>query len=177
MKPKRIHCTKEKTEITWKVKAETGGWIEKSESSPDPISEDFQEALDNLKTDLLYLCEESGTDEELVHVTGCSLSYKGQNETLNVVITGYKTYKTSNGAMPMNSPLKAAFKDPGEPTASENILPDGCLDKVKKLIGLAFEYIDQDPTQVEMDFEPPPETESDNVDLLNNDDVTAPAEV
>lgn len=171
MKPKKIHCTKEKTEITWKVKAETGGWIEKSESSPDPISEDFQKALDDLKPDLLYLCEEVGTDEDLVHVTGCSLSYKGQNESLNVVLTGYKTYKSSSGVMSMNTPLKAAYNNVGEPTASENLLPDKCLDKVKKLIQLAFEYIDQDPTQVEMVFDKPPEPETDQVELLENDDA------
>jgi len=165
MRIKKILSTDTATQIVWEEKIETG-WIEKSEKSPDPVEPKFLQALESLKPDYLNLLEEQTTDPEMWTITGIECSYKSEFQTMNVIITGYKEFKSSNGHKNLKAPNKAAYNNAGVSSAEENLLPDGCFERVEKLIKAAMEYIERDYSEVQTKFDPPErDVDPDQTDL------------
>jgi len=145
----KIKSLADRIEIEWKVKAKKQGWINKSMSTPDEAQKGFYEALSELKDPLVTLCEVEELNQDLIKATGVSLSYKGGNSTLNAVITGTKTYENSGGCLNLNSPVKSAEDVTGEPTAAENLLTDGCVESIKKLMEETIAFMDSEPSSME----------------------------
>jgi len=154
----KIKSLSDKIEIEWKVKSKKGGWITRTLATPSEAHPDFYSVLEQLKEPLIDLCELNDLSEaatDLIVATGVSLSYKGGNNTLNAVITGNKTYQNSGGCLNLNSPVKAAADETGEPTAAENLLSDDCVKSIKALIDETIVFMDSEPSSMEVE----PETE------------------
>jgi len=144
MRFKTIKILKEGTTVIWESPKEGGGYTEGSVKNGDDPRQAFKNAINDLKDFLIDLSEASGLDKKLIKTTGVQLSYKGEHETMNVIITGYRTYKNSGGSNPLISPGKATGNPTGKSTAEENLLPEKCIKIVEKLITEAKEYI-KDP--------------------------------
>jgi len=164
MRIKKILSTQQKTQVIWEEKTD-GGWNETGKKSPDPIDTKFIKALEALKPDYLEVLEEANADPEMWVITGIECSYRTEFLTLNIRITGYKTFKSSNGIDKHKTQYKAAYNNTGVSTAEENLLPIGGYDRVKKLIKAAMEYVEQDFSQVEMEFKPPEKADENQQDL------------
>ena len=99
------------------------------------------------------MCEVETLDKKLIRVSGVSLSYKGEFDTMNAILTGQKSHKNSNGQLNLNTPLKPAENVTGEDTAAENLLPETCVKLIKNLISEALIYINGDRSQTELKLE------------------------
>lgn len=166
MRIKKIKTVDNKVEIEFQVKSKKGQWKNLTLTNPDEPPEEFTDALEKLKPELIKLCEVEKLDTDLIRVTGAALSYKGGNNTLNAVITGIKTYENSGGCLPLNSPIKAAAEATGEPTAAENLLSEECVKNITTLIEYATDYLDEEldfSTEPEPKPAPEPEEESDEL--------------
>jgi len=150
MRITKIKYLKEQTIIEWQTQAGEGKWASQSIQSPDEPNPDFKKVLNKLKSDLISILEVESLDKTLIKVTGVSLAYKGEDDTMHAVITGRKSLKNSEGGINLNTPQKAIENTTGEPTASENILSEKCVKIIKDLISEAKLYIEGERIQTDL---------------------------
>jgi len=153
MRMKKIKSLREQVILEWQTPAKEGKFNNHSLESSDEPRPEFKKALAALKPHLIAMCEIEALDKKLIRVSGVSLSYKGEHDTMNAILTGMKSHKNSNGQLNLNTPLKPSENMTGEDTAAENLLPETCVKLIKNLIGEAVIYINGDRSQTELKLE------------------------
>jgi len=146
---KKVKYLGELVHLEWKHEVKGGSGSSFTLDSGDDPKPEFKKALSALKPHLIELCEVEPLDKKLIKVSGISLSYKGDNDIMSVVITGQKSHKNSGGCLNLNSPVKAA-EIAGEATAEENLLSEKCVKAVQMLIIEAEKYIKGERLQAEL---------------------------
>jgi len=153
MKITKIKNLNDDTIIEWQVPIKGGRTDKFSLSSGEDPRPEFKKALSALKKDMIELCEVESLDSKLIKVSGVSLSYKGEHDVMNVVITGQKSHKNSGGCLNLNSPVKPAEVANVEETAPESLLSEKCVAKVNALILEAKNYINGARSQGDLDLD------------------------
>lgn len=150
MRLTKIKYLNELVIIAWEVPVKGGRTIKNTIESPDDPTPELVEAVAALKPHLIEMCEVEKLPNNLIYTTGVSLSYKGDNDTMNAVLTGVKTHANSGGCLILNSPNKPSENTTGEDTASANLLSEPCVERIEQLIVHAKEYINGKRGQVDM---------------------------
>jgi len=150
MRLTKIKIIKDMVSINWETPVKGGRMIKNTIESPDDPKPDFAKAIKALKPHLIQMCEVESLPSKLITVTGASLSYKGDNDIMNVVITGNKTHVNSGGCLNLNSPNKPAVSTTGDPTDAANLLDEKCVEKIETLIDEAKAYIKGERLQMEL---------------------------
>jgi len=150
MRITKVKILSEVVQIAWQTPYKDGGFNQASLESKNDPAEAFAKAVNDLKPFLISICEIEALDKKLIKATGITIKYKGENDIRNVIITGIKTYKNSNGCMTFNTSPKADRSE-GEPTAEENLLPEKCVAVIDRVIDEAKKFIKGERLQIDMD--------------------------
>ena len=109
-----------------------------SKTSKSPPTDEFKKALQDLKTDLLEICELE--DDHPVEIIGVSFSYP--KDVMGVTITGLRTLDTSVAPLILNTPFKTAEPlNEGGDTNEAGFLSDVTVKRLKKVIEEAINYL------------------------------------
>jgi hypothetical protein len=133
--------TKEgKIQMEYEVKNSKGGKDEFSFSCSDEPKPSFIRALSDLAQDSLSMCELPEDYLSRLRISGVSLSYGGEKETMGATIIAQMILLKSNIALNLNTPHKIE-EFYGE-TGDEAQLPsEPCVGRIKTLITEAGDYV------------------------------------
>jgi len=138
---KKIKATKEgKIQMEYEVKSEKGGWDEFSFSCAEEPKPSFTAALADLARDALEMCELPDAYLDRLRVSGVSLSYGGENETMGAVIIASMLLHRSNTNLNLNTPHKTETFY-GETGDENQLLSETCVNRLNRLIDEAEDYV------------------------------------
>jgi hypothetical protein len=141
MRFKKIKLTKEgKVQAEYEVKNQKGTTDEYSFSCADEPKPSFQKAMDDLCQDVLEMCELPRDYLNRIHVSGISLSFGGENETMGAVIIAQMILEKSNVSLNLNTPHKTTdyYGETGDP---QQLLNPECVIRIETLIVEASDYV------------------------------------
>jgi hypothetical protein len=140
MRFKKIKMTKEgKIQMEYEIKNQKGGMDEFSFSCFEEPKPSFIEALKDLAQDALDICELPDDYLSRIRISGISLSYGGENETMGCIITAQMILYKSNAALNLNTPHKIE-EFYGETGDESQLLSKSCVGRIKTLIDEAGKY-------------------------------------
>lgn len=141
MRFNKIKMTKEgKIQMEYEVKNSKGGMDEFSFSCSDEPKPSFTIAMNELAQDALSMCELPDDYLCRIRISGVSLSYGGENETMGVVIIAQMILHKSNVALNLNTPHKIE-EFYGETGDESQLLSEPCVGRIKTLIDEAGDYV------------------------------------
>ncbi len=141
LKFKKIKMTKDgKVQAEYEIKNEKGGMDEYSFSCADEPKPSFRKAIDDLREDVLDICELPDEYLDRIRVNGVSFSWGGENETMGAVIIAQMLLEKSNGNLNLNTPHKIA-EFYGETGDGRQLLDPDCVGRLGKLIDEAADYV------------------------------------
>ena len=126
--------------MEYEVKNSKGGSDEFSFSCADEPKVSFIKALGELDQDVLEMCELPADYLTRIRVTGISLSYGGENETMGAVIIASMILHKSNVALNLNTPHKIE-EFYGETGDEMQLLSEKCAGRIRSLINEAEDYV------------------------------------
>jgi hypothetical protein len=98
LKFKKIKLTREgKVQIEYEERNAKGTMDEYSFSCSDEPKASFREAMNDLAQDVIEICELSEDYLNRIRISGISLSWGGENETMGAVIIASMMLEKSNG--------------------------------------------------------------------------------
>ena len=141
MRIKKIKMTREgKIQMEYEVKNPKGGSDEFSFSCADEPKPSFIVALNDLKPDVLEMCELPDDYLDRIRVSGVSFSYGGENETMGAVIIASMVLYKSNVALNLNTPHKTEDFY-GETGDEKQLLNPKCVSRLNRLVEEAEDYV------------------------------------
>jgi hypothetical protein len=141
MRFKKIKLTKEgKVQAEYEINNEKGTTDEYSFSCTDEPKPSFRQAMADLAQDVVEICELSDDDLNRIGVSGVSLSWGGENETMGAVIIAYMMLTKSSGNLNLNTPHKIADYY-GETGDRQQLLNPKCVERIETLIAEAEDYV------------------------------------
>ncbi len=140
MRFQKIKYSKDKVKIEYELKTEKGGWDQYSFACSDEPKPGFKEALVALAQDVITLCELPENYATRVMVTGVSLSYATDDEIPGATIISQLLLRKSNVNLNLNTPFKP-FQPYSEGADISQILSEACVERVKRLMEEAEEYV------------------------------------
>lgn len=141
MRFKKIKLTKEgKVQAEYEVKNEKDTTDEFSFSCSDEPKSSFKRAMADLAQDVIEICELPADYLGRIRVSGVSLSWGGENETMGVVIIGSMMLEQSTGSLNLNTPHKIGeyYGETGDP---QQLLNPDCVTRIETLIAEAEDYV------------------------------------
>lgn len=141
MRFKKIKLMKEgKVQAEYEMKNAKGGMDEYSFSCGDEPKLSFRKAIDELAQDVIEICELPKDYLTRIRVSGLSLSWGGENETMGAVIIAQMMLEESNGNLNLNTPHKTAefYGETGDP---KQLLDPKCVVRIETLIAEASDYV------------------------------------
>jgi|GEM_PF-706151 hypothetical protein len=130
----------EKIEMTYEKVNKNGSFDVFSFISNDPATPELYEAFAELALDIKEMCEQSA-EVERIAVTTLSLSYKGDDDVLGVVISGKLQLKNSHGVVALNTPVKYEEVQGEGELARKGLLTDFCQKRIYKMIEFSEQYV------------------------------------
>jgi hypothetical protein len=141
MRFNKIKMTKEgKIQMEYEVPNSKGGKDEFSFSCSDEPKPSFIKALGDLAQDALSMCELPDDYLNRIRISGVSLSYGGENETMGCVIIAQMILHKSNVVLNLNTPHKIE-EFYGETGDESQLLSEPCTGRIKTLITEAGDYV------------------------------------
>lgn len=101
----KVKLTDDKTRIEWREQTENG-WDEKTLVSCDAPLQSFVDALQELRGDVIKICEFQPENLDAFNVRGVSFTYHEDTGIMGACITALKTLITCNAPMCINTPHK-----------------------------------------------------------------------
>jgi hypothetical protein len=141
MRFKKIKMTKEgKVQAEYEMKNAKGTMDEYSFSCGDEPKASFRKAMDELAQDVIEICELPEDYLSRIRVSGVSLSWGGENETMGAVIIASMMLEKSNVNLNLNTPHKTGdfYGETGDP---EQLLNPDCVIRIETLIAEASDYV------------------------------------
>lgn len=141
MRFKKIKMTREgKIQMEYEIKNSKGGLDEFSFSCVDEPKASFVNALNDLRPDVLEMCELPDDYLNRIRVSGVSFSFGGENETMGAVLIASMVLYKSNVALNLNTPHKT--EDFYGETGDENqLLSSECVSRLNRLTEEAEDYV------------------------------------
>jgi len=141
MRFNKIKMTKEgKIQMEYEVENSKGGRDEFSFSCSEEPKPAFALALNDLAQDILSMCELPADYLQRIRVSGISLSYGGENETMGAILIGQMILHKSNIALNLNTPHKIE-EFYGETGDESQLLDPNCVARIEVLISEAEDYV------------------------------------
>ena len=141
MRFNKIKMTKEgKIQMEYEVENSKGGRDQFSFSCSDEPKPSFIKALNDLAQDALSMCELPNDYLSRIRISGVSLSYGGENETMGAVIIAQMILHKSNVALNLNTPHKIE-EFYGETGGESQLLSEACVGRIHALIDEAEDYV------------------------------------
>ena len=141
MRFKKIKLTKEgKVQAEYESRNAKSTMDEYSFSCGDEPKASFRKAMDELAQDVIEICELPQDYLSRIRVSGVSLSWGGENETMGAVIIAYMILEESNNNLNLNTPHKTAefYGATGDP---KQLLYPECVARIQILIAEASDYV------------------------------------
>jgi hypothetical protein len=149
MRFRKIKYAKGKVTLEYELKNKKNDWDQYSLACSDEPNPEFKEALNALGQDVITLCELPENYITRILVTGVSLSYGGEGETLGATIISQMTLHKSNVALNLNTPHK-----PIEPYSEggdiDQCLSEDYVERLEDLITEAGVYVGGNRAQGEL---------------------------
>jgi len=149
MRIKKAKITKEKRILLmYEQKGKNGWWDEYSMTCSEEPRPEFHQALRDLRTHVLDMCELPETYLDKITVRGVSYSYGGEDDTMGATISASMKLEYSYQALNLVTPHKAsAMYCPDTPEDEKQLLTGDCIEALRDLQTECEKYIQGDRAQ------------------------------
>jgi len=139
----------DKIVLNYDEENKNGDWDEYSMVCGEKALPEFYEAMKNLSSFVLDMCELPKGDSSKIRVKGVSFSYGGDNDTMGATITASKLLTHSNTDLNLNTPHKIEefYSENGD---ENQLMPDGCAYALEELIKQAERFLDGEREQLDI---------------------------
>lgn len=151
MRIKKAKVTKEnKVLLVYEQRSKTGGWDEYSLTCSEEAKPSFYRAMDDLKVDVIEMCELPESYLERIKVRGVSFSYGGECDVMGATISAAMELKDSYPNLNINTPHKASQMYSEAPPDEMQLLSSDCIGRLDDLKTECQAYIKGERAQTKL---------------------------
>lgn len=139
----KIKISKEnRVEINYQQKSQSGEWNDYSMSCVEKGEPGLYTSLDELRQDVIEMCEQPDHYIDRITVKSVSFSYGGEKEVMGATISAAMTLLHSNCPLNMNTPHKASESYNDYEADVNQLLSGDCVERLWALQKAAERYVD-----------------------------------
>ena len=141
MRIKKLRADEKKIVLSYEKESVPGQLDDYSVTFHDKAVPSFYKSLDNLKGDVVSLCEFRKELEERIKVTGVTFSYDGETDIMGATIVAQVKLKNSTSPLNVATPHKVSELKDGKGN-KKALLTEGCVTLLEKVKEECVSYID-----------------------------------